>query len=233
MAKPTLSMLRKLMREELPKDLIATSSGWCWNSGPNFGVIELQLDKYSTADTIGVAVNVGVYSALLASFFDGVDFKLGSLPPTDTTNCALRDRLGSPMPGGQDLWWTVSLSNIHQVALEIAGLLTRYGIPFITSRLDDSRLVEEWSSLLHQLGYKELRFLAVLACSLNAKDVMNEALDALEEKWGRKEMVLDLSAFAENLRKYGLDAKPVLSESALALRRQIDEKRKKTQRSSK
>ena len=138
------------------------------------------------------------------------------------------------MPDKQDLWWTISLSNAHQVTQEIAGLIVQYGMPYITDNLDDRSLIERWSSLLRKspkgYGYKELRFLAVLACSVKAKDIMNEALDALEEQWARKDMVLDLGSFIENLREHGLDAKPVLSESALLLQRQIDEREAKKAR---
>jgi len=210
----------------LPGGFIATRSGWCWEYGPNYGVVDLQVDKYQEPEALRFTVNIGVYSALLASFFDGVDFTAESRPPADTNNCVLRTRLECLMPENQKRWWTISDLDLNEVAREIAELIAHYALPYINSNADDRSLYQVWSALLRafprDLGYQQLRFLAVLACSLGAREVMEEALAALEEQWADKDMVLDLGSFVENLSRHGLKVKPVLSKSALLLRQQLD-----------
>ncbi len=114
------SMLRELLRVHVAPALRAHGYN---GSGQNFhrridgnwAAINIQRDRYSTADEVRFTINLGTASTV-------VRMEDGEAPddPADEVRCHWRTRLGDLLPGHRDTWWTVN-ARMRSAELDVLG----------------------------------------------------------------------------------------------------------------
>jgi hypothetical protein len=105
----------------------------------NWGLVNCQRSTKSTAERILVAVNIGVVSERLRTFFGA-----GEGVPTEA-DCHWSSRLAA-LSGESGQWWPIeAATNLHTLAEEIRSPLSR-GMTDIERYLDDEALRDLWLS---------------------------------------------------------------------------------------
>jgi hypothetical protein len=113
--------------------------------GPNFQrsrndlmhLVQLQKSMASTAAVVRATVNLAVWIPLLADRGE----------PPSVAAAPYRERIGSLMPGGQDLWWEIgSAVEAEASGFVIAGALERFGLPWLDAIESTDSVLAQWEA---------------------------------------------------------------------------------------
>lgn len=170
----------------------------------NWGLLDFQKSRKSTADEVLFTINLGVCSGRLLEFFS--PDLLTQKPSIET--CHWRERLGFLLPDRQDKWWVIKATEPHNsVVDELKGCLVQAAIPAIERRLSDEQLCSEW------LGEKSpgltdiqrLINLSVLLKAAGAVSSLREILKELETKSVGKPTAFMVKQHLQHLEQGGLN----------------------------
>jgi len=101
--------------------------------------VQLQRDKYSTPDWVGVTVNLGVCLRTLQACASDWMSSIAKHP------CHWYERIGFVTPHEDDQWWEVdNLVAAVEAGAEIAALLTLYCLPILEDLASGERLRAYW-----------------------------------------------------------------------------------------
>lgn len=201
---------------ELYKDLIKEISsllkekgfsrkGNCFylRQGNNWGLLDFQKSRKSTADETIFTVNLGICSGRLLEFFSP-DF-LEQKPSIEA--CHWRERVGFLLPGRRDKWWVIRVAEpVHSLVHELKGCLDQVAIPAIEQHLSDEQLSSEWLSGKSP-GLTDIQRLMNLSVLLKAagNNKLREVREALVEKSVGKPTALIVKRHLQNLEQAGLN----------------------------
>jgi hypothetical protein len=102
-------------------------------------LIVIQKSVSSSAREIRVTVNLGIWIRSLAPIRAGVPDK------ADLWSAHWQARIGHLMPAPKDRWWTATSDDeASAIGQEMAGALTKYGLPMLERFPDARTLVALW-----------------------------------------------------------------------------------------
>jgi hypothetical protein len=141
-------MLRDLLRVHVAPAL--RSNGYAGSGqnfhrriGPNWAAVNIQRDRYSTADEVRFTINLGTASTV-------VRVEDGESPdePADEVRCHWRTRLGALIPGHNDTWWTVRTrmppAKVDELGADVARLLVELAVPALDRMASDEAILATW-----------------------------------------------------------------------------------------
>lgn len=168
--------------------------------GDNWGLLDFQKSRKSTADEIIFTINLGVCSGRLLEFFS--PDLLEKKPSIEA--CHWRERVGFLLPERQDKWWLVRTTEpLDPLVDELKGCLVRVAIPAIEQHLSDEQLCSEWSSGKSP-GLTDIQRLvnfSVLLKVAGADSALREILKELEDKSVGKPTALMVKQHLQNLEQ--------------------------------
>ena len=111
--------------------------------GSNWGLLDFQKSRKSTADEVMFTINVGVCSGKLLKFFS--PDLLERKPSIEV--CHWRERLGFLLPEQRDKWWAVRNNEPFEPMMsQLKDALLQTAVPAIARHISDEQLCSEWSS---------------------------------------------------------------------------------------
>jgi hypothetical protein len=148
-----------------------------FRQGNNWGLLDFQKSRKSTAEEISFTINLGICSGKLQEFFspDSLEQK----PSIEA--CQWRERVGFLLPEHQDKWWLVrDVGPLASLVDELKGCLVRMVIPAIEQHLSDDLLCVEWSSGKSP-GLTDIQRLMNLSVLLKVSGAANTLYDVMQE----------------------------------------------------
>lgn len=171
--------------------------------GYNWGLLDFQKSRKSTADEVSFTINLAVCSGRLLEFFS--QHSLGRKPSIGA--CQWRERVGFLLPQRQDKWWIVrDIEPTGSLMDELKGCLVGVAIPAIEQHLSDEQLCDEWSSG-RSPGLTDLQRLVNLSVLLKvsgAGSALRDVLNELEVKAAGKPMASMVKQHLRNLEQVEL-----------------------------
>lgn len=171
--------------------------------GNNWGLLDFQKSRKSTADEVIFTINLGVCSSRLLGFFS--PDLLEQKPSIEA--CQWRERVGFLLPERQDKWWLVrDIEPLDPLVNELKGCLVQVAIPAIEQHLSDEQLCSEWSSGKSPglTDIQRLVNLSVLLKVAGAGSALREILKELEDKSAGKPTALMVKQHMRNLERVRL-----------------------------
>jgi hypothetical protein len=185
---------RVLLREHLGPLLRAEGfrgSGQSWrleHPSGNAALIQVQRDRYNSADRVRFTINLAVASKVVW------DWQLTREPergPTArpsalyATDCPLWLRIGTLLPEGKDTWWTIaSGTRLAPLAASVAEALRGRAIPLLRDHLTDGALCRWLDD--PQLGWPtdtwRLLYLSVLLATQGPSRRLDHVLEQLQDR---------------------------------------------------
>jgi hypothetical protein len=140
----------------------------------NWGVINFQKSQTSTQDKVRFAVNIGIYSQVLAKFY--YKWKEGT-PPTESA-CHWRKRVE---PGNRVHWWVIDESTLLSSLLKEFGDILPLAVSEIESYIADEALRDLFLSGDHAgfTNHVRLENLSVLVKRYGPFDILDFILAEL------------------------------------------------------
>lgn len=166
--------------------------------GNNWGLLDFQKSRKSTADEVSFTINLGVCSGRLLEFFS--PDLLEQKPSIEA--CHWRERVGFLFPEHQDKWWLVrGIEPLDSLENELKGCLVEVAIPELEQHLSDEQLSSEWSSGKSPglTDIQRLVNLSVLLKVAGADSALREILKELEDKSAGKSTALMVKQHLRNL----------------------------------
>jgi hypothetical protein len=175
--KELITAISPLLKE---KGFSRTGTRFYLRQGNNWGLLDFQKSRKSTADETIFTVNVGVCSGKLLTFFSPDSPQKPSIEV-----CHWRERLGFLLPDRQDRWWVIRVTEpLSSLVDELKDYLAGAAVPAIERHLSDEQLCNEWlagkSSGLTDI--QRLINLSVLLKAAGAEDALRETLIELQAK---------------------------------------------------
>lgn len=197
-------LYKELIKEisSLLKEKGFSRKGNCFylQQGDNWGLLDFQKSRKSTADEIIFTINLGVCSGRLLEFFSA-DL-LQQKPSIEA--CHWRERVGFLLPERQDKWWLIRAAEpLNPLVDELKGCLVRVAIPAIGQHLSDGQLCSEWSSGKSP-GFTDIQRLvnlSVLLKAAGADSALREILEELEDKSAGKPTASMVKQHLQNLEQ--------------------------------
>ena len=143
--------------------------------GENFGIVQLQKNRGSTATCVEFTINLGVFSARVQRALAQIMWvpEVAAVPTEPA--CHLQERIGLLMPEARDVWWTISeRTAVPELGETVRSALDKYGFPFVDARDSDEGLRDHWL----QQGPEGLD-LAVLVRDLGPQGALAPLLERL------------------------------------------------------
>lgn len=168
--------------------------------GDNWGLLDFQKSRKSTADEIIFTINLGVCSGKLLEFFS--PDLLEQKPSIEA--CHWRERVGFLLPERQDNWWLVRATEaLDPLVDEVKSCLILVAIPTIEQHLSDEQLCNEWSSGRSPglTDIQRLVNLSVLLKVAGADSALREILKELEDKSAGKSTASIVKQHLQHLEK--------------------------------
>jgi hypothetical protein len=138
----------------------------------NWGLINFQKSRNSSASNVIFTINLGTCSKLLIEFF--TPEKINEKPSIE--DCHWRQRIGMLLPEHSDKWWSITnQTSIAQFIKEIQDCLHNKGIPEIKRYMANEQLQSLWLSG-QSPGLTDIQRLMNLSVLLKASG----AIDQLE-----------------------------------------------------
>lgn len=166
----------------------------------NWGLLDFQKSRKSTADEIVFTMNLGVCSGRLLEFFS--PDLLEQKPSIEV--CHWHERVGFLLPERQDKWWLIRAAEpLDSLVDELKGSLVRVAIPAIEQHLSDGQLCSEWLSGKSPglTDIQRLVNLSVLLKVSGADSALREILKELEEKSAGKPTALMVKQHLQSLEQ--------------------------------
>jgi hypothetical protein len=111
-----------------------------WQESGNWGLIDFQQSKSKPENGARFTINLGTFSTRLWNLYGH-----GSKEKPDISMCHWRERIGSLLPGRNDLWWVLdNEASPDTLILEIEEHLRSLAIPSIKERIADLGLIDAW-----------------------------------------------------------------------------------------
>lgn len=146
----------------------------------NVGLIELQKSMRSTRDELFFTVNVGAYSARIASFAR----RSANADHLAISDCHWRERIGFIISENEDKWWSVkSCSDVERVVEEVCSAVTS-AMPPLLKYLEDENLRDLWLNG-RSPGLTEtarLLYLSVLLREIGPSDRLPDVIAELRQR---------------------------------------------------
>jgi hypothetical protein len=145
----------------------------------NWGVINFQKSKDSSARGIVFTVNLGIASTRLLAFFSHI--RPGMKP--SIWDCHWRQRLGYLLPNHSDVWWTInSTTLVDDLGQEIQGYVVNFGVPELKEYISDETLRDLWlsGSAPGLTDFQRLMNVSVLLKALGSLDGLDPVLKELQ-----------------------------------------------------
>lgn len=199
-------LYKELIKEisSLLKEKGFSRKGNCFylQQGNNWGLLDFQKSRKSTADEVSFTINLGVCSGRLLEFFspDSLEQK----PSIEA--CQWRERVGFLLPERQDKWWLVrDIEPLASLVDELKGCLVRVAIPAIEQHLSDELLCGEWSSGKSPglTDIQRLMNLSVLLKVSGADSALRDVMKELEVKSAGKPTASMVKQHLRNLEQVG------------------------------
>lgn len=144
----------------------------------NFGIVQLQKSRNSTATLVEFTINLGVFSARVQRTLSSIMWMPEVARVPAETACHLRKRIGSLLPEPRDVWWSVrSDAVLTELGAAIRWVLELHGFPFLEARISDEGLRDRW--LERPPRGPEGLALAVLVRDLGPHEVLASLLERL------------------------------------------------------
>jgi hypothetical protein len=106
----------------------------------NWGMIDFQASKESSASEKLFTINIGVSSTVLRDYSED---ELKKKPSIWDAHWSMR--IGSLLPDKNDYWWKINLTtNIKSLFIEIKSILVEKAIPQLLKVITDNDLIENW-----------------------------------------------------------------------------------------
>lgn len=144
----------------------------------NFGIVQLQKSRNSTASVVEFTINLGVFSDRVQQTLS----KFMWMPevtgvPTEPA-CHLRQRVGFLLPEARDVWWSIRADGVvAELGATIRSVLERQAFPFLEARISDEGLRDHW--LQRAARGPEGLALAVLVRELGPRQILAPLLERL------------------------------------------------------
>lgn len=171
--------------------------------GYNWGLLDFQKSRKSTADEVSFTINLGVCSGRLLEFFS--QHSLERKPSIGA--CQWRERVGFLLPQCRDKWWIVrDIEPPGSLMDELKGCLVGVAIPAIEQHLSDEQLCDEWSSG-RSPGLTDIQRLVNLSVLLKvsgAGSALRDVLNELEVKAAGKPTASMVKQHLRNLEQVEL-----------------------------
>jgi hypothetical protein len=145
----------------------------------NWGLINFQKSRKSSASNVIFTINLGTCSKLLIEFF--TPEKINEKPSVE--DCHWRQRIGMLLPGHCDKWWSITnQTSTEQLIQEIQDCLRNKGIPEIERYMANEQLQSLWLSGQSPglTDIQRLMNLSVLLKASGATDQLELVLHQLE-----------------------------------------------------
>lgn len=185
----------------LLKEQCFSRKGNCFylRQGNNWGLIDFQKSRKSSADEVLFTINIGICSGALLEFFSP---ELIEKKPSIEV-CQWRERLGFLLPRRQDKWWSVREAAIDSLLDELAGYLLKIAIPEIKAHVNDKQLCDEWLSGKSPglTDIQRLMNLSVLLKTTGSENSLGGILKELEDKSIGKPTAFMVKQHLQNLEQ--------------------------------
>ncbi|MCP5005142.1 MAG: DUF4304 domain-containing protein [Planctomycetes bacterium] len=142
-ASSTFSKLLKECIKPLLKDNGFSQKGntFIVQKSDNWGLINFQKSRKSSASEMAFTVNIGITSSRLLNY-SSLEIQKPSID-----QCHLRQRLGFLLQERCDQWWTINAeTKVSDICEEIKGYISNYALPYIERYLTDETLRDLWLS---------------------------------------------------------------------------------------
>lgn len=149
-------------------------------------VLNVQSSKWDRGDNGKITINLGVHSDAVAA--------LVGKPSTDLMpkeyECALRTRIGPPLPAKTDYWWEIdSASDLEAIAQDLTSAVVDFGLPWLIGHAD----LKNFSDALK--GQPSLWAAAAAVAMNDREEARRRIIDAIEQ---RPRAVEGFSVWAKN-----------------------------------
>ena len=144
----------------------------------NFGIIQLQKSRNSTAGIVEFTINLGVFSGRVQrTLSECMWMPEVTGVPTEPV-CHLRKRVGSLLPEARDVWWSIRAgADVAELGATIRSVLELQAFPFLEPRISDEGLRDHWLQRAPR-GPQGLA-LAVLTRDLGPRELLAPLLERL------------------------------------------------------
>jgi hypothetical protein len=110
-------------------------------------MVNLQKSVSSSRDFVKATVNLGVFSFPLARSMSRAGWWVRTLVSPTVWDGHWRERIGFLLPERSDKWWEIrDTDEAVAVGVEIASVLTTYGLPALAAVASTDRLRALWES---------------------------------------------------------------------------------------
>lgn len=197
-------LYKELIKEigSLLKEKGFSRKGTCFylRQDNNWGLLDFQKSRKSTADETIFTVNLGICSGRLLGFFS--PDLLAQKPSIEA--CHWRERVGFLLPERQDKWWVIGGAEpLNSLVDELEGCLVQAVIPAIERHLSDEQLCNEWLSGKSPglTDIQRLMNLSVLLKVAGADHALCGILKELEDKSAGKSTAFMVKQHRQNLKQ--------------------------------
>ncbi|WP_442589900.1 DUF4304 domain-containing protein [Pedobacter sp. AW31-3R] len=154
-------------------------------SDRNYGIVNFQKSRDSTATMIKFTVNFGIYSNVLGR----LEYDYDDVAKPKVEQCHWQTRIGSFMVGNPDHWWIVDTSqSLSAIASNVIEIIQSGIIPEINKRLSDEGLIECWmnGSFAGTTEFGRFKYLTTLLKTKGEIDTLNQVVETfMQQSLGR------------------------------------------------
>ncbi len=123
-----------------PFDFKKSNNTFYLNKENNWGIIDFQTSKDSTAFEKIFTINLGISSTTIREYLEDEVKKKPS-----TWDAHWHMRIGNLLPIKNDYWWKINtITNVEVLANEIKNILIEKAVPQLMSIISDDNLIESW-----------------------------------------------------------------------------------------
>lgn len=154
-----------------PFDFKKVNNAFYLNKENNWGIIDFQISKDSTAYEKIFTVNLGISSTIIREYFEDDIKKKPSI-----WDAHWYMRIGNLLPAKNDYWWKInSMTNIEILITEIKIILIEKAEPQLMSLISDNSLIENWlnNNFVGTTETAKYKYLLILLKRYNRAELTN------------------------------------------------------------